>query len=270
LSKKVEGIALEKKGNLPYKISTYDGLLEAIRDHAVALGLHMVPHVVVQTNCTPYERSGQRGSVRMNCDAYIFTFRLYHVESGEYLEISDPSYGLDEGDKGPGKAITYATRRAWESVLMLKRGDEYDPDTRSSDGMGTVPSKQKPPVKQAAAPPDINAWPEQWKTYYDEALANVCNKKDIEDTGMEVFDWIGVMNLMKSDLKSKGCPPEIGLQIISKCTAYLLRTAMETNHAANVAASVQANWPKLVEFLGDARAKEITEKVDQYVNENRF
>lgn len=137
MQKAIQYVPKERKQQLNYDIVSYDGLLDEIRDHALANGLMLMPVKCHQTNCSPYERKGRSyngqapSDVHMKYDSYVFDFKLWHV-SGESLDISTPAVGVDEFDKGPGKAMTYAAKYAWLQVLMLKRGD--DPDNHPQQG----------------------------------------------------------------------------------------------------------------------------------------
>jgi hypothetical protein len=59
------------------------------------------------------------------------TLKIVHVESGDSMTIWSAGGGKDSQDKGPGKALTYATKYGLLKTLML-RGED-DPDTTSSE-----------------------------------------------------------------------------------------------------------------------------------------
>lgn len=100
---------------LKYSIVTHDKVTALVREHAVACGVIITPVDV---------------SLQIAGNMAIVTMQV------EFRNIDDPSdvitvatcgNGIDPGDKGPGKAMSYAFKYALLKGLMLETGD--DPDT---------------------------------------------------------------------------------------------------------------------------------------------
>jgi len=251
---------------MQYKVVMYDDLLDVIRETVVDNGLTLVVHDCLHVASTPYDRINDRGAVHMNRDVYVFTFRLYHVESGEYLQIATPGDAVDEMDKGPGKALTYATKTAWEKVLMLARGDQADPDSRpSSSGARTSqPPRQEPRQEQQAPKPKVPShdpatWPVPWPDKYAQDLEAY---KDKEAVGRdEKFDWLNALKYQQKYTAEMKCPPEVSYWYIRGLMINLLATALETRHAYKTCLSIKANMGTLADAVGEDVARKIEAKV---------
>lgn len=50
----------------------------------------------------------------------------------DFFTVQYAGYGVDNGDKGPGKAVSYAYKYALLKVLNLKTGDDPDYDAKST------------------------------------------------------------------------------------------------------------------------------------------
>jgi hypothetical protein len=57
------------------------------------------------------------------------TVRFVNVdEPSEWIDVESFGYGLDDQDKGPGKAMSYAVKYALLKTLGLETGDDPDED----------------------------------------------------------------------------------------------------------------------------------------------
>lgn len=298
LQGEIESVPLEKNPNLKYDAVSYDGLLDQVRDKALANGLMLIPTKCHQTNCSPYERSGRSynnappQSVHMKYDSYVFDFRIWHV-SGEYLDISVPAVGVDEQDKGPGKAMTYAAKSAWLQVLMLKRGD--DPDMQGGRPKQQPPYQftqqlhQQPPQQQRPPqnyggnqnyqqpPPQQNqyqqpqqrpqqpqggiitdnpdTWPPDWKMAYSRVKELTGNPAVIE--AMPEFDIMHTLQNISNDVMGRNPPKVIHDRIMLYASCTLLNTAMKIKNPtmANKAVNdVNVNWHQFAQWAGEKAA----------------
>lgn len=96
-----------------YKFASYNAVLAAVRSLCLEQGILLAP------TFSEYTEEGNRCS--MKC-----TLRLmYKDESIDYCSFGQ---GVDNQDKGAGKAQTYALKNALLQAFMLTRADEDDPD----------------------------------------------------------------------------------------------------------------------------------------------
>ena len=113
-------IVKNKHGSEMYRVTSHDTVVRMTRTHFLKHGVLVVPRIV------SHERIGSNTTV---VDMEI-----------EYVNIDNPEdritsasfgYGIDAGDKGPGKAISYAFRYGLLKGLLLETGD--DPENDNED-----------------------------------------------------------------------------------------------------------------------------------------
>lgn len=262
----IEKVVKVKRPGMQYKVVMYDDLLDTIRDAVLEAGLTLVPTDCLHVASTPYDRIGNNGAVHMNREVYVFTFRLYHVPSGEFLQLSTPGDGVDEMDKGPGKALTYATKTAWEKLLLLARGDAADPDGRPSQPRPAQQQTQQPPPKPAAPPASTITWdPKTWPVNYQEMY-----NRDIE--GFETpeaiekykdWSWINSMEFFEKYTAERSFPADVRYFYVRGIVIKMLATALGSRHAVAVAQSLRepANQERLRKVVGDGTFNRILAKI---------
>lgn len=96
-----------------YNFASYNAVLAAVRSLCLEQGILLAP------TFSEYTEEGNR--CNMKC-----TLRLmYKDESLDYCSFGQ---GVDNQDKGAGKAQTYALKNALLQAFMLTRANEDDPD----------------------------------------------------------------------------------------------------------------------------------------------
>lgn len=285
LMKEVKFAPKEKNPNLKYEIVSYDGLLDEVRDKAIAHGLVLIPSECKHTNCTPYERqqigyNGEIKNVHMKCDSYIFTFTLWH-SSGEFLTVQVPAVGVDEQDKGPGKAVTYAAKYAWLQVMMLKRGDDPDQEPSAQHQRPAATPQRQQPVQQpqqqqrpsnAAQQPaavkmtdDPATWPPEWQKALETAKASA---KDANAIQLDKdFKIMNMLTRVKEMVMSRNAPDIILNEFMHQIAGWMLNSAMKTIHAQETCKSVLENWALFEEYIGvgSEKAKKIKQTLENYI-----
>ena len=125
--KKVEYLRKQKdvstgKGN--YKVVTHDQTTAELRPYLIEFGIVIVPSLV---------------SSKMNDDVIKFknstSSRYDATYSLKFVNIDKPddkavmvieSHAIDNGDKAPGKAISYATKYAMLKMFSIESGDDEE------------------------------------------------------------------------------------------------------------------------------------------------
>lgn len=102
-----------------YKFVSHDQVSAAVHPLLVKHGVLVLPTV---EECT---QEGNRTTAKIvvsfvNCDNPQDTFSLRYF-----------GYGIDTGDKGPGKAISYACKYALLKTLCLETGEDPDNDANA-------------------------------------------------------------------------------------------------------------------------------------------
>jgi hypothetical protein len=113
----------DKKVQDKYMAVTHDAVTATVREHLIAFGVLIVPSLETMT----VSNSG------MTTGKGIPFIRLEAIYVVAFVNIDDPtdrveqrvlSHALDEGDKAPGKALSYATKYAILKLLSLESGEE--------------------------------------------------------------------------------------------------------------------------------------------------
>jgi ERF superfamily len=119
----VDYVQKEKKAGMKYSIVSHDAVTAKVRPLMVKHGVLYYP---VQLDL---QQVGNRTQGQMHV-------RFVNVDDArDYIEVATAGYGIDEQDKGPGKAISYAVKYALLKCLGLESGDDPDEDqeTKHSD-----------------------------------------------------------------------------------------------------------------------------------------
>lgn len=97
-----------------YKVVTHDAVTAKVRPALVRHGIFYYPHEIER------EQSGKITIIDM-------VVRFVNVDDKEdFIDVPTCGYGLDTGDKGPGKAMSYAVKYALLKALGLETGEDAD------------------------------------------------------------------------------------------------------------------------------------------------
>lgn len=119
-----------------YKAVTHDAVIGQVRAHLIAAGIVIVPTLIEATFHAKEPDAKQRlyqaryQIAFVNCDA-----------PDDRLQVEIEAHALDNGDKAPGKALSYATKYAILKVFAIETGEDdesrYQPD--EPDGFNVIP-----------------------------------------------------------------------------------------------------------------------------------
>ena len=113
---KVSYIQKEKKQGMRYSIVSHDAVTAKVRPVLLEEGVIYYP-----VNLT----NGQTGN-RTDCTMVI---RFANIDNpADFIDVPSFGYGIDDQDKGPGKAMSYAVKYALLKALGLESGDDPDED----------------------------------------------------------------------------------------------------------------------------------------------
>lgn len=123
-------IQKERKKGMQYTIVSHDAVTAKVRPALLKAGIVYYP-----VRCE-HSHNGNRAECSM-------TVRFVNVdEPSDFFDVPTFGYGIDQQDKGPGKAMSYAVKYALLKALGLETGDDADHDD--------IPHDRKDP---ADAPP---------------------------------------------------------------------------------------------------------------------
>jgi len=112
----VDYIQKEKKAGMKYSIVSHDAVTAKVRPLMVKHGVLYYPFEMEMSQV------GNRTQMRMSV-------RFANVDDKhDYIDVVSAGYGIDEQDKGPGKAISYSVKYALLKALGLESGDDPDED----------------------------------------------------------------------------------------------------------------------------------------------
>lgn len=158
---------VEFKGT-SYAVVTHDAVTAKVRPVLVKHGVIYYPQNLVHT------QNGNRTEVSLDI---VFV----NVDNpDDKVAIPSFGYGIDQGDKGPGKAVSYAVKYALLKALGLETGED-------ADIVGEV-KHEEPPVRQMSKG---DARPE-YKALVDE-LQQQQSIPDLEQWGARNKARLGAM-----------------------------------------------------------------------------
>ena len=115
----VSYIQKEQKKGMQYSIVSHDAVTAKVRPALMEAGIVYYPVSMTR------EQAGNRTEIDL-------TVRFVNVEKpDDYIDVQSCGYGIDQQDKGPGKAISYAVKYALLKALGLETGDDPEMDQSS-------------------------------------------------------------------------------------------------------------------------------------------
>lgn len=109
----------EKTVNGQYRFVSHDQATEALQPLLIKHGVTCIPSVM------SHLQEGNRTVANMR----IYFTNAEVPEDGIFADYF--GYGVDAGDKGPGKAISYACKYAFLKVFNIATGDDPDKDAKA-------------------------------------------------------------------------------------------------------------------------------------------
>ena len=121
----------EKTVNNQYRFVSHDAVSAAVHPLLVRHGIAVIPRVV------RWAQDGNRTAVDVEVD-------FVNVDTpDDRFTVPCFGYGIDPQDKGPGKAVSYATKYAMLKTLVLETGDDPEKDNIDHVGAGAQATADK-------------------------------------------------------------------------------------------------------------------------------
>ncbi len=113
-----------------YKAVSHDAAVAVLHDIVVAQGILIYPEQVTgklhDFTFSPQENGGQkRDAMRMYEGSYLIKF-VNIDKPDDFIAVAIEAHAQDNGDKAPGKAVTYATKAAMLKVFFLETGENEE------------------------------------------------------------------------------------------------------------------------------------------------
>lgn len=152
-------IQKEKKAGMRYSIVSHDAVTAKVRPALLEAGIVYYPVATMTA------QTGNRTEAHM-------TIRFVNVDDpADHFDVQSFGYGIDDQDKGPGKAMSYAVKYALLKTLGLETGDDPDLDQDVSFSQKAEPGKAK--SSYALKKENPGRWAEV------EQMIRTCNNLDL-------------------------------------------------------------------------------------------
>jgi ERF superfamily len=166
IQSEVSYIQKEKKQGMRYSIVSHDTVTASVRPLMVKHGVLYFP---VAMNMA---QVGNRTQVQMRV-------RFVSIDDKEdFIDVETAGYGVDDADKGPGKAISYSVKYSLLKCLGLETGDDPDHDQDSTFKEVAYPDPPRRPSgrpetgwrEDGARTPNSLRNSKVWDEFYGELL----------------------------------------------------------------------------------------------------
>jgi len=131
IRKKVEYIQKDKSvstGGGSYKAVTHDQVTAILRSHLIEQGVICVPTLVASK---ANDRVGDAKQFRYDA---TYSFDFVNAEApNEKITIVMEAHAMDNADKAPGKAISYAKKYAVLKLFEIETGEDEESRYQSAD-----------------------------------------------------------------------------------------------------------------------------------------
>jgi hypothetical protein len=114
ITHKVASIKQEKTKGVPYKITSWNAVHEVIKKELLDQKILVIPHI------SEHSKEGNLTIIKLWADI-IDTETSQSIHVGDYI-----GYGIDQSDKGCGKATTYAYKYLLMKLFMMEVGEDED------------------------------------------------------------------------------------------------------------------------------------------------
>jgi len=121
----VEYIKKDANVNNRYNALSHDGLTSKVRVHLVANGIIIAPSL----RDSEIQDTGTKTKTGVPIIRYVAKYEVSFLNEDDpkdSLMIVVEAHANDEGDKAPGKALSYATKYAMLKVLSIESGDKEE------------------------------------------------------------------------------------------------------------------------------------------------
>lgn len=108
-------------GQGSYKAVTHDQVTAMVRDHMVSVGIICYPELIASASMPKEE-----GSKQFRYEAtYAFHF-VNADEPSDRIKVTIQAHAMDNADKAPGKALSYAKKYAVLKLFEIETGEDEE------------------------------------------------------------------------------------------------------------------------------------------------
>jgi len=151
-------------GNYAYKAVTHDEVTKAVHPLLVKYGIVVVPKLVSEQTVETGTTTGN-GVPIIRCEVVYDVWFMNVNDRTDAVDARVSAHANDQGDKAPGKAISYAVKAALLKVFNLETGEEEEERIEAQPG---------PLTKQEVE--ELQILTEELGFPVEETLANLAKK----------------------------------------------------------------------------------------------
>lgn len=127
-----KNLMVETSKGKAYKAVSERDIIDAVKPVEIKHGVYSYPYSRDIIESEMLEQESQYGKRTQFYTKLKTVYRFVNVdEPSEFVDITSFSVGLDSGDKGDGKAMTYGDKYALMKAYKISTGD--DPDAKASE-----------------------------------------------------------------------------------------------------------------------------------------
>lgn len=166
------------KGNYTYKAVSDIDVTLAVKDAEKKYGLVSVPIKQDLINSDVLKKVDEKGKISfLFVDTIKMTLRIFDLDSDQTMDIESFGKGIDSGDKGFGKASTYARKNALLNAYKIPTGEDLD--SEKSQDINTPKEMSEKKVKIINYLEGMNDLKEQVLSHFGVPRLEDLNAKDI-------------------------------------------------------------------------------------------
>lgn len=197
----------QKKIDSKYTAVKHDDVCKKTRPALVENGVAVITDVISHSIIKEWDKKSWTKTGKEFLAHYTLTAADVLVK---FVNIDDPNdfvavnafgYGIDNQDKGPGKAVSYAVKYAILKTLYLETGDDLD--NHQGDDMNVLPPPKPKPVdprlkelRKECTALFQNLLPEHQESIKKKAgkSASVMNVTELENLKLAINEAIDIQN----------------------------------------------------------------------------
>lgn len=226
--------------NNRYKGVTHDGVTASARDAMVEQGIIIVPSL----KASEVKDTGTATKSGVPIIRYEATYDVSFINAekpDEFISMFTEAHANDEGDKAPGKALSYAVKAALLKVLMLETGEDDESRIEARRALKNL-EKQAQAIAKGIEEDNPELVESLWSTFSDEEKEQA---------------WLAKTKGGFFGTKEKEYIRQTGYRIVNEDVTNELREAMASENLED--ADVLAT---LSEFYSDERGTKEFESID--------
>ena len=163
-------------GSYAYKAVSEEKVATTMRNAFIQHGLVIFPVSQVH-RLTDYTRPGRGGELSIiSLSSVDVVYKLVNVDNpAEYELIASSGTGVDNQDKGVGKAMTYSMKYALMRAFLIPTGE--DPDDVHNEDL----ARQQPVQQPVQRPVQAQSWTNEEYTHYFALLNQSTSKIELRE-----------------------------------------------------------------------------------------